>query len=187
MWNEPGDAEEADERVPLADQEPAARQRFARRAHRGDAPAREPHRDREVHERQPAQPAVDLLGHRLRLQQHQVLDRAERADTAAEHAPEEERRHKRQEEEGEDAVRDQVAGIDQRQRDVLDRADRAGAALAVEAEVGDRGDAERDGAGSAAATSTRYALRPRPAASIATSIPRAIPDRGSGCVGTGNE
>ena len=105
----------------------------------------------EVDERQPSQPAIDLLGNDLGLHQHEVLDGAERADAGAEHAAEEERRDQRQEEEREDADRDEVVRVDQREGHVLDRPDRARAPLAVEPEVGDGADAERDRARAAAA------------------------------------
>ena len=63
-------------------------------------------------------------------------------DTAAEDAAEEQCRHQRQEEEG--MTPNEIVGrIDQRERHVLDGPDRADAALAVEAEVGDGADAEQ--------------------------------------------
>ena len=93
---------------------------------------------------QQAQRPVEAARHLHRFQHHQFLDRAQRAHAAAERAPEEQRHQQRQEEDRGDHDGDGVARIGQRHRDVLDGADGADAAFAVEAEVGQAGDGQRE-------------------------------------------
>jgi len=79
----------------------------------------------------PVEPAGEAHG----AEQHDVLDRAERADPGAEAATGEEREGERQHEEQEDSERKRVGRVEQPENHVLRGAHRADTALAVEAEV----------------------------------------------------
>ena len=78
-----------------------------------------------------------------RLEQHQILQRAMRADRSAESSSAEQREHERQDEERADRHRHRIAAVAQAERDVLQGADGADAALAPESEVEHRENGER--------------------------------------------
>ena len=121
------EAEEADERVVAADDKVAA--------------------DGRVHDAQPqvdvgeeAQAMFQPGWHVDRLPEHDVLDRAQRANTGAEHAAEEQSGQERQHEDQGDCDGKRVAIAAGAVRHILDRTDRADAAGAVEAKVEQRED-----------------------------------------------